>query len=161
MANTIAIAQFLRISARPSLVDVIPLFMQNFFVGRDFFLIDNTYRFTPFEVRGVLQSAKGDNGQVSILLPNTDMTLQMLQALDGARLARFELRTIWLMPNLEPDLTKLRTDFFVGLGASISDSTIELRCRSAVDSVSEQFPLRQLTAELVGNLPQTAEVVLR
>lgn len=160
MASTVALAQFLRISARPSL-DVVPLFLQNFFVGQDQFLIDNTYRFVPFEVRGALQSAKGDNGQMSILLPNVDMTLQMLQALDGARLARLEVRTVWLNDALEPDLTKLRTDFFIGIGSSISDTTIELRCRSAIDSVTDQFPRRTLNVGLVGPLPQSAEVVLR
>ena len=49
----------------------------------------------------------------------------------------------------------------MGIGASYSDTTIELRYRTAMDSVGATFPGRTLTRSLVGPLPLNAELVLQ
>jgi hypothetical protein len=50
---------------------------------------------------------------------------------------------------------------YVGIGASFSDTTIELRYRTAMDSVGATFPARTLTRSLVGPLPLNAQLVLQ
>jgi hypothetical protein len=49
----------------------------------------------------------------------------------------------------------------VGIGASVSETTIELRYRSAIDSVISNFPSRTVTRQLVGPLPLNANISLR
>jgi hypothetical protein len=78
---------------------------------------------------------------------------------DGNRLSELELTTAWL--NAAGTITNTVTDYYIGLGASFSDTTIELRFRSAVDSVGSTFPGRTMTRDLVGPLPLNSELYLR
>jgi hypothetical protein len=71
------------------------------------------------------------------------------------------LTTQWLNANLLPQQGRTIEERYVGIGASFSETTVELRFRTAMDSVGAQFPSRTLTRGLVGPLPINADLVLR
>jgi hypothetical protein len=84
----------------------------------------------------------------------------MLYAGDGNRLSTLELATVWL--TADGNYTNnIQIEYYVGVGSSISDTTLELRFRSAIDSVTSNFPNRTLTRELVGPLPLDSQLVLQ
>ena len=133
---------------------------QNYFVGQDKVYSGTTYRFAPFQADGAMASLNGENDQLQVLFPNTEYALRLVEEGNGNRLSELTLTTIWL--NSLDEFTSLsHADFYIGIGASYSDTTIELRFRSAIDSVGSAFPARTLTRDLVGPLPLNAELSLR
>ena len=132
---------------------------QNYFVGQSSTLLSATYAFAPFQADGALASLNGDNETLRILFPNIEVALRLVEQGDGNRLSELTLTTAWLNAN-DQILTTL-PDYYIGIGASYSDTTIELRFRSAMDSIGSAFPARTLTRELVGPLPLNSELYLR
>jgi hypothetical protein len=88
-----------------------------------------------------------------------DFSIAMLEAYNGNRLTSLALGTQWLNANNAP-ITTYR-ERYIGVGSSISDTTVELRFRSAMDSVGSTFPAKVLNTKLVGSLPLNAEVSVR
>jgi hypothetical protein len=133
---------------------------QNFYIGENLTYKGRRYSFVPFETTGTTQSLGGDNPQVSLLMPNEEFILHLLEGGDGNRNSELTLTHIWVTPagSLLPGPL---VEFYVGIGAGDSDTTIELRFRSALDSVGSRFPYRVLTAENVGILPLNSEISLR
>jgi hypothetical protein len=121
---------------------------------------NKSYTFAPFRAEGSVAALNGDNNIVQVLFPNTEFSLALLQAGDGNRLSRLELTTVWLKAD-GTYTANAQTEYFVGIGASVSDTTIELRFRSAIDSTSSNFPSRTLNRTLVGPLPLDAQLVLQ
>lgn len=152
MPSSFVIAQFLTVST-PSQ----SLRFQNYFVGRDYSWNGNTYVFSGFQIDGS-QTSGAENSQISILFPNTDVSLNLLEVLDGARLSQIRVDSVWYVNNTE---SQVITDYYTGVGSSFDETTIEVRCRSAIDSVVSGFPRRQLNDELVGILPQLNEIRLQ
>jgi len=70
------------------------------------------------------------------------------------------LTTVWLTAT-GAFTNNIQTEYYVGTGSSISDTTLELRFRSAIDSVTSNFPNRTLTRDLVGPLPLDSQIVLQ
>jgi hypothetical protein len=91
--------------------------------------------------------------------PMWSLPLSLVEDGDGNRLSELTLTTQWLNAALAPSRTY--QERYVGIGASYSDTTIELRYRTAMDSVGASFPARTLTRSLVGPLPLNAELVLQ
>lgn len=118
------------------------------------------YVFAPFRAEGSVAALNGDNNIVQVLFPNTEFSLALLQDGDGNRLSRLQLTTVWLTAT-GAYTTNAQTEYFVGIGASVSDTTIELRFRSAIDSSSSNFPNRTLNRTLVGPLPLDAQLILQ
>jgi hypothetical protein len=83
----------------------------------------------------------------------------MLESTNGNKLTSLVFGTQWNNAN-DTQITSY-IERYIGIGASVSDTTIELRFRSAMDSVGSNFPLRSFTQQLVGSLPLNAEIVLR
>jgi hypothetical protein len=67
---------------------------------------------------------------------------------------------VWLTPALTP-LPGGLEEFYVGIGAGDSDTTVELRFRSPMDAATSRFPRQILSAQNVGILPLSAELTLR
>jgi hypothetical protein len=132
---------------------------QNYFVGQPSTLLSAVYTFAPFQVDGALASLNGDNDTLRILFPNIEVALRLVEKGDGNRLSELTLTTAWL--NASDQILTTLPDYYIGIGASYSDTTIELRFRSAIDSVGSAFPARTLTRELVGPLPLNSELYLR
>lgn len=132
---------------------------QNYFVGQNASLLSESYSFAPFRAEGALAALNGENSQLQVLFPHVDFALVLVERGDGNRLSELTLTTAWL--NASGSITNTATDFYIGLGASFSDTTIELRFRSAIDSVGSSFPARSFTRDMVGPLPLNSELYLR
>ena len=75
------------------------------------------------------------------------------------------MKTVWLETN-DPAggqyaVLSRYTEYFLGVGASFSDTVIELRFRSAMDSVGSRFPAATFTKENAGRLPVEAQIRTR
>lgn len=150
----IRIAQYLKLSTATQ-----TLRYQNYFVAQASTFLSEVYDFAPFRAEGALASLNGDNENLRILFPNVEVALRLLEQANGNRLSELTLVTAWL--NANEQVINTVPDYYIGIGASYSETTIELRFRSAVDSVGSAFPSRTLTRDLVGPLPLNSELYLR
>jgi phage-related protein len=133
---------------------------QNFFVRQTYTFLGDTYQFIPFQVSGSLMTLGGDNETLTILFPNVELALALLEGGDGNRNSELTLRNLWLNSALQPIPDPI-PEFYVGQGSSFSETTVECRFRSALDSVGGAFPARSITAENSGVLPLDADVRLQ
>lgn len=135
---------------------------QNYFVNQKYKYGTVFYEFAPFRVEGSVANNTGDNSILQILFPNVDFAIKLLDAGNGNRLSRLVLTTAWLTSsNTIAANGATQVEYMVGIGASVSETTIELRYRSAIDSVISNFPSRTVTRQLVGPLPLNANISLR
>jgi len=152
----IRIVQFFKLTTSSGL----NYYFQNYFASEDKVYNNQNYMFAPFRTEGTTASLNGDNNVLQVLFPNLGITLQMLSLADGNRLSTLVLTTVWLTADGTYTTNQL-TEYYIGTGSSISDTTVELRFRSAIDSVSSNFPNRQLTRDLVGPLPLDSQIRLQ
>jgi hypothetical protein len=132
---------------------------QNYFVAQEYTYLGAKYNFAPFQVSGAMASLGGDNETVQVLFPNLEVVLRLVEEGDGNRLSELTLTTLWL--NATGAIANQYEDYYVGSGSGFNDDTVELRFRSAMDSVGSNFPARTLTSQNVGILPLNAELYLR
>lgn len=137
-----------------------PYHYQNYFVGQTKSFSGQGYDFVPFEIEGGVSSLNADNQQITILLPASEYAVRLVAQGDGNRLSKLRVSTRFVNQN-----DQFRSggfdEYYVGIGASFSDDTIELRFRSALDGVAAGFPARTLTEENVGILPLESTLSLR
>jgi hypothetical protein len=125
------------------------------------------YAFAPFRVEGATAQLNGENETVQVLFPFTTFGVRLVEEGDGNRLSRMEIKTVWLENNKstsEPAdylVSAQYTDFYIGVGASFSDTTIELRFKSAMDSVNANIPALSFTKQNTGILPLNSDINLR
>jgi len=142
-----------------------PFSYQNYFVNEQRVITPSTatsavtFNFVPFRAEGSVSSLNGDNNILQVLFPNTELSIKLLDSANGNRLSRLVLTTMWV--NSSGNELNRTTEFYIGTGSSISETTLELRFRSAIDSVASNFPARTLTRELVGVLPLDSQIVMR
>lgn len=132
---------------------------QNFFINQQIKRAGKRFDFAPFKMEGTSSTLGGDNALVQVLFPNVEVALRLVEQGNGNRLSRLELTTAWLNEN--DGETKSIAERFLGIGASFSETTIELRFRSAMDSVSGRFPARALSRNLVGIVPLNSNLRLQ
>lgn len=132
---------------------------QNYFVNQQKKRNTESYAFVPFRTEGSVANTNGDNSLMQVLFPNHEIAIRLVEQGNGNRLSRLTLTTAWLNANEEE--FKDYKETFLGIGASFSETTIELRFRSAMDSVGATFPGRTLSRNLVGILPLNADLRLR
>jgi len=118
------------------------------------------YNFAGFRAEGAVASLNGENNVLQVLFPNIEFAVRLLNEGNGNRLSTLTLTTQWLTAD-DAFATSSQTEYYLGIGASLSETTIELRFRSSIDSVSSNFPSRTLTRELVGPLPLDSQLNLR
>lgn len=152
--SEIRIAQYFKLVAGAQ-----TLRYQNYFIGQSSSYLSESYDFAPFRAEGSLASLNGDNEMLRILFPNVEVALRLVEQANGNRLSQLTFTTAWL--NSSDQILTPLTDYYLGIGASYSETTIELRFRSAIDSVGSAFPARTLTRALVGPLPLNSELYLR
>ena len=156
--NQIRICQFFKLetTTKPSE----PYRYQNYFIGENKTLGGVSYSFVPFESEGGLSSLNADNQQVTLRLPASEYAVRLVEVGDGNRLSKLVVYTRFI--NADGAIkTGGFDEYYVGIGASFSDDTIELRFRSALDGVAAGFPARTLTEENVGILPLESTLSLR
>ena len=156
MALDIRIAQFFKLTAANGQQH----YYQNYFANENKTYSNESYSFAPFQAQGTTAALNGDNNVLQVLFPNVDFAVQLLYSSNSNRLSVLELTTQWLTAENEPSGTAL-TEYYIGIGSSISETTLELRFRSSIDSVSSNFPNRTLTRELAGILPLDAQLILQ
>jgi len=126
-----------------------------------------SYEFAPFRAEGSLASLNGENAPLRLLFPHSAFTIALVENGDGNRLSRLTMKTVWLanagnLSNYEDYSTIAAYDeYYLGVGATFDDTTVELRFRSSMDSVGAAFPRRTFNGANVGILPINAEVSLR
>lgn len=133
---------------------------QNYFIGESRAYAGNTYAFAPFQASGSLSSLNGDNETVQVLFPATEYAIRIVDGANGNRQSTLELTTMWLTGD-NSNSNVFFTERLIGIGASFDDTTLELRFRTAMDSVGAGFPTRTFTSDNVGVLPINAELYLR
>jgi hypothetical protein len=148
-------------------------YYQNYFFGKDFAAVaipggsSPVYRHAPFRVEGALSSLNGENSLLRILFPHSEFTVALVEEGQGNRLSKLSLKTVWMATTGSiGDYSGYTTtaqyeESYVGVGASFDDTTVELRFRSAMDSVGASFPRQVFSSKNVGFLPLNAEVSLR
>jgi hypothetical protein len=132
---------------------------QNYFINEQVRRGSKRFDFAPFKVEGTTSVTGGDNALLQVLFPNVEVALRLVEQGNGNRLSKLELTTAWLNENNGE--TKSISERFLGIGASFSETTIELRFKSAIDSVGGRFPARSLSRSLVGILPLNADLRLQ
>jgi hypothetical protein len=155
----IRLAQFFYLRTRPDTPQEQKHRYQNFFVQEARTLGGFQFEFAPFRAEGSTANLNGDNALVRVLFPNVEYAIKLVEQGDGNRLSQLTITTQWLNAALNP--VRTYEERYVGIGASYSDTTIELRYRTAMDSVGAQFPAQTLTRSLVGPLPLNAQLVLQ
>jgi hypothetical protein len=137
---------------------------QNYFVNQSVRWPNATtspsYAFAPFQVEGTISTLGGDNSILRVMFPSVEVAIRLVEQGNGNRLSRLTLSTVWLRPDDTPT-SKSYEERYIGIGAAFSETTIELRFRSAMDSVGSQFPARKLSRSSVGLLPLSADLSLR
>jgi len=159
MASEIRICNFFRLRTSAGRVHR----FQNYFIGENKEFLEGPtllYAFSPFQADGALASLNGDNQQLRVLFPSQEVSIRLVEEGDGNRLSVLELTTLWT--NATGALNGAQyTDYFIGVGATFNEDTIELRFRSSMDSVGAGFPARTLSVDSVGILPLDASLSLR
>jgi hypothetical protein len=159
--SEIRIAQFFKLTVRKedgAQADKVHLY-QNYFIGETSALAGENYGFSAFQADGALASLNGDNQQLRVLFPSNELTIRFVEEGNGNRLTVLALTTAWI--NGSGAIATYFTDYFIGIGASFNEDTVELRFRSSMDSVGAGFPARVLSVDNVGILPLNAELYLR
>lgn len=133
---------------------------QNYFVGQNKTYNSNSYAFAPFQSSGSLSTLTGDNETVTILFPATEYAIRLVDGAGGNRQSELTLTTMWLTADNEYSSLEF-TETLIGIGSSFDDTTLELRFRTAMDSVGANFPTRTFTKDNAGILPINAELSLR
>ncbi len=148
-------------------------YYQNYFFGKDSASVpipgssSPSYRHAPFRVEGALSSLNGENSLLRVLFPHSVFTIALVENGEGNRLSKLSLKTVWMATSgtitdySSYTKTAEYEEFYVGVGASFDDTTVELRFRSAMDSVGASFPRQTFSSKNVGFLPLNAEVSLR
>jgi hypothetical protein len=132
---------------------------QNYYVRQAIALAGIQYEFAPFRAEGGVSSVGGDNAAIRVLFPSVDYSIRLVERADGNRLSKLTLTSQWL--NAAGNQIRLYEERYIGIGASFSETTVELRYRSAMDSVQRTFPNRKLTQSLVGSLPLNEQLNLQ
>lgn len=132
---------------------------QNYFVRQAATLGGIQYEFAPFRAEGSVSNVGGDNSVIRVLFPSVDYSIRLVERADGNRLSKLTLTSQWL--NANNSQIRIYEERYIGIGASFSETTVELRYRSAMDSVQKSFPSRKLTQGLVGSLPLNEQLNLQ
>lgn len=135
-------------------------YYQNYFINEAKKIGGQSYLFAPFRTEGSAANLGGDNTSLQLLLPNDAFAMRFVEQGNGNRLSYMELTTHWLNAN-NAFTGSSYTEYYTGIGSAFSETTIELRFRSSMDSVGGQFPRATFTKNLVGPLPTSAEISLR
>ena len=132
---------------------------QNYFVKEAATLNGVRYEFAPFQAEGSVSSLGGDNSAIRVLFPSVNYSIFLVERANGNRLSKLTLTSQWL--NAAGSQIRIYEERYVGIGASFSETTVELRYRSAMDSVQKSFPGRRLSQSLVGLLPLNEQISLQ
>ncbi len=155
MTNEIRLVQFFNLTDATGL----RYLFQNYFIeGKN--RGNKMFDFAPFQVIGETSSIGGDNSQIQILFPATQYAIALVETGKGNRKTQLELTTR-IVDESGAVKELLSKEFYIGLGATFSEDTVELRFSTAIDAVGSSFPAQRLSEDNVGNLPLESALSLR
>ncbi len=165
MSVTIRVCQFIELTVNNTNNDRTTEYLfQNYFLNTSFTTsfegVSKTYKFAPFQVQGTVSSLSGDNDQIQILFPSNAVAVNLVEAGQGNRQSFLKLFTRYVNEN-GALLDGGPNEFYMGLGATFNEETIELRFSTSLDSAASNFPARTLSQKNVGILPLESQVSLR
>ena len=152
MTNEIRLVQFFNLVTGAAEYN-----FQNYFVNE----VKSGAAFAPFQVQGGVSNLNGDNIQIQVLFPTTREAIQFVDAGNGNRKSRLTLSTFEVLDGGNLPADPMSSENYIGIGASFSEDTIELRFNTAADSVAANFPARRLNKSNVGFLPLDSALSLR
>jgi len=135
--------------------------LQNYFVGQEKVFASNKYIFVPFQIEGGVSSLNGDNEQIQLLFPATELVVRIVEAGEGNRKSTLAVHTRYITANDNIASGSGFSSYFIGIGASFSEDTMELRFRSALDGITPNLPAQKLTAQNAGILPLDSQLSFR
>lgn len=109
----------------------------------------------------------GENETLQLLFPFSTFAVKLVEEGNGNRLSKLEMKTLWLETNsngYDPAsylVSGQYTDNYVGIGSTFSETTIELRFKSAMNSVNASFPAQSFTRKNAGILPLNSDINIR
>lgn len=118
-----------------------------------------SYVFAGFACKGGVATLGGENSTYTVVFAKQPFVLALLHEGDGNRLSRLMVVTRFLNASEQPTTTY--QERYIGINASIGDLNVEMRFRSAMDSVLASYPNRTFTRQLVGPLPINADISLQ
>ena len=133
---------------------------QNYFIGQSKSFSGQSYSFAPFQVQGGIANLTGDNEQIQVLFPATEYAIRLVEQGEGNRLSRLTIYTRYVT---SADTIMEATgydNYLIGIGATFSEDTIELRFRSALDGVTPNLPANRLSEANAGILPLDSQIRL-
>lgn len=158
MTNEIRLVQFFKITTATGNTRR----YQNYFVKQIITFGGEQYEFAPFQVEGSVSSLNGDNFQIKVLFPATEYAIRLVEEGNGNRKSSLSLYTRTVPKDSNGTVSDAGpTEQYIGLGASFSTDTIELRFNTAADSVASNFPAQRLNEKNVGILPLDSALSLR
>lgn len=134
---------------------------QNYFVQQTVAFGGKNYDFAPFQIEGGVSSLNGDNEQIQLLFPATEYVVRLVEEGDGNRKSTLAVHTRYITTQDTIVNKGGFSTYFVGIGASFSEDTMELRFRSALDGVTPNLPGQKLTAQNAGILPLDSQLSFR
>ena len=132
---------------------------QNYFVQQTVAFGGKNYDFVPFQIEGGVSSLNGDNEQIQLLFPANELVVRLVEQGEGNRKSTLSVHTRYV--NADNELVEGFSTFFVGIGASFSEDTMELRFRSALDGITPNLPAQTLNIKNVGILPLESQLSFR
>ncbi len=155
MDQTIRICQFIEITAATGKV----YRYQNYFVKETKVLAGQSYSFAAFQIEGGVSSLNGDNDQLQLLFPAMEYVVRLVEENEGNRKSSLAVHTRYITAS--ESISGGFSNFFIGIGASFSEDTMELRFRSALDGITPNLPGQTLTLQNAGILPLDSQISFR
>ena len=118
-----------------------------------------TQRYQNFFIKEV--KTFSDNEQIQLLFPATEYVVRLVEYGEGNRKSTLAVHTRYITGQGAIVNKSGFSSYFVGIGASFSEDTMELRFRSALDGITPNLPGRTLTAQNAGILPLDSQLNFR
>tara|TARA_R100000908_G_C3700779_1_gene111363 strand:+ start:163 stop:669 length:507 start_codon:yes stop_codon:yes gene_type:complete len=138
-------------------------FFQNFFISQTMDYDGEQYQFAPFGFSGVTINRTADGTDASLVFPNNALTRQWaLDAIENRWFVRVDVVLVDASSTSNVDIAGRVHQYFGQVSSGRWDQTsLSLAVGTILDAVGADIPRRNLSQELVGNLPVTSNVSLQ
>tara|TARA_R100001510_G_C7582320_1_gene154851 strand:- start:212 stop:718 length:507 start_codon:yes stop_codon:yes gene_type:complete len=138
-------------------------FFQNFFINQTMSYDGGQYQFAPFGFSGVTINRTADGTDASLVFPNNALTRQWaLDAIENRWFVQVDVVLVDATSTSSVDVAGRVHQYFGQVSSGKWDQTsLTLAVGTILDAVGADIPRRNLSQDLVGNLPVTSNVSLQ
>tara|TARA_R100000231_G_C5312499_1_gene160851 strand:+ start:128 stop:634 length:507 start_codon:yes stop_codon:yes gene_type:complete len=138
-------------------------FFQNFFINQTMSYDGAQYQFAPFGFSGVTINRTADGTDASLVFPNNALTRQWaLDAIENRWFVQVDVVLVDATSTSSVDVAGRVHQYFGQVSSGKWDQTsLTLAVGTILDAVGADIPRRNLSQDLVGNLPVTSNVSLQ